>query len=230
MTPLYLYDNALLVQDNALAISENCCCDQECPEPCTISTFGLTQAGFGWSVADPPKTLPIEVTFKYEDSSSEGCSGTNSNPQGGLINCCFRLSTPGDVEIHVSGLTERELANYDFGKVTVGGVTAQINGTQERLECEMGFQSSTKVVNLAAGVRVNSVARRLVLPAAYKHLYYNPATETGYELGDRIVLTESNYTNQTAQFINKNPETDAQWTVSEINAGGFGVKSVAADE
>lgn len=79
---------------------------------------------------------------------------------------------------------------------------------------------------VVAGIKVASVARRLQLNAAYKHIYRNQSTNTNYEMGERIVLTSPTYAQQPAQFINVNPETNAQWTVTQINSNAFGVKSV----
>lgn len=79
---------------------------------------------------------------------------------------------------------------------------------------------------VVAGIRVDSVSRRLQLDAAYKYLYRNQSSETAYEMGDRIVLTGSTYTRKPAQFINVNPETGAQWTSAQINDNAFGLKSV----
>jgi hypothetical protein len=79
---------------------------------------------------------------------------------------------------------------------------------------------------VVAGIRIDSVSRRLQLDAAYKYLYRNQSTNIGYEMGDRIVLTGSTYMRKPAQFINVNPETSAQWTATEINNNAFGLKAV----
>lgn len=154
MALLTLIDGLLRVSGNDLvrsASAEEPCCCSDCPEECQITTFGLTESGSGWSVEEPPEKLPIEVTFTYENAA--GCAGgTNPNPQGGVIQCCFRLSEAGDVELRVSGNTEREQINFDVGEITVGNVLARIKGTEEYLGCQMGNQSDTKVVNLPAGV------------------------------------------------------------------------------
>lgn len=92
--------------------------------------------------------------------------------------------------------------------------------------CNVDDISPTGVSPVVAGIRLNSVARKVQLDSAYKYAYRNKTTNTNYDMGTKIVLTNTAYQAKAAQFINVNPETAAQWTVSEINDNAFGVKSV----
>lgn len=91
--------------------------------------------------------------------------------------------------------------------------------------CQLTDITPSGVSPGVAGLRINSVSRRANLPAAYKYAYKNPNTSTDFEMGTKIT-PNTMYELQPAQFISINPETSAQWTVTEINDGAFGVKSV----
>jgi hypothetical protein len=84
--------------------------------------------------------------------------------------------------------------------------------------------SSSIFAPAIAAMRVDSVSRRPSLDAAYKYAYNNGTTT--FEMGSRIVLASGTYATKPAQIIRTNPNTNQAWTLSQINSGSFGVKSV----
>lgn len=145
--------SASLVLSPKPGTSEPCCC-KECDPDCAISQSGLQDTiMYGWDVDttdDLPKTLPIEVEFKYETSAN--CGGSNGGRQSGSLNCCFTLDEDASVEISVDGVMEQQDAGFDFGTLSLGGVQAQISSFNRDLGCEMTTANDTKTVSLTAGV------------------------------------------------------------------------------
>jgi hypothetical protein len=74
-------------------------------------------------------------------------------------------------------------------------------------------------------VRLNAVARKASLDAAYKYVF---TTQGGVknEIGAKIAVTNDNYTSDKNQIITTNPATGTNWTVDQFNAGYFGLKLV----
>lgn len=86
--------------------------------------------------------------------------------------------------------------------------------------------SPTELIPNVGGVRVSSVSRKTAFDSAYK--YTCRIDGANYDFGTKMTLTgeTTNYVQQPAQFLLENPSTAAQWTVTQLNATGFGVKSV----
>lgn len=82
---------------------------------------------------------------------------------------------------------------------------------------------------LIAGLRLDSAARgaSASLPSAYKFVFYEPFDASLHEMGATIPLSSGAYAKKPAQFVNTNPDSGAQWDVTDINAASFGVKNVA---
>lgn len=159
---------ALRLTNNALVLSatEPCCCG--CDAPCTVTQSGITKAGFGWSVTKAPTKLPIDVEFKYEDSTN--CNGANGSRQIGQISCCVYLSAPSTLELTVSGNVENQQAGFDVGRINVAGVQVEIQGVNAGQGCAMVQKTATKTVSLPAGQHVYTLSADTVDGAFHKNM------------------------------------------------------------
>jgi hypothetical protein len=136
-----------------------CCCDCDTEKACTITQNGLNEPEYyGWSVkeTDSLNELPIEVSFKYEDSASNGCGGSNSNGQSGNITCCFCLKKETEIEISVYGAVEQQNAGFDFGTLTLDPAgpnfhKVEISSSGLGLQCLMTNKQDTARFKLQAG-------------------------------------------------------------------------------
>ncbi len=142
-----------------------CCCSCSLENNCSISESGLLQpSSYGWFAGGEkltdtlglPEELPIEAEFRYEDSSSPGCGGSNGNQQIGNISCCFCLDEETEIEIKVSGKMEQQDAGFDYGTLSVDNLTAtytqvQISSYDRNLQCQMIDDEDSTTVTLPAG-------------------------------------------------------------------------------
>lgn len=77
---------------------------------------------------------------------------------------------------------------------------------------------------LIGALRISTKAKNASLPAAYR-LVGKSAVNTLYDLSDKYVLNNNMYTTYGPEYILNNPATTDRWTVADINAFRFGVKS-----
>jgi hypothetical protein len=78
------------------------------------------------------------------------------------------------------------------------------------------------------GMNFWTKARKTTQDSAYK-LVYAPAasSSTLYDLSSSIPVTAINYENKPIVYVDKNPATNAAWTIADIYTDGlFGVQSV----
>ena len=164
MSPLYRYNGKLLQRYGKLATSEKCCCKEEC----FIEEFGLYSPSSGWTTKDIdalPKTLPIAVAFKFEDSTSEEyglepCNGSNGEPQSGQIFCYFTLSEESQVQVVVNGNVETHNPGFDRSSIFINNDGARpdeavvsIFSTKNNLQgCIMEYADDAAVISLPAGI------------------------------------------------------------------------------
>jgi hypothetical protein len=126
-----------------------------CLTACSITESGLLEASSGWLPKDGsggvslPAYLPITFGFKIE--KSQNCGGANGQVQQGTLSCSFTLQAETVVSISVSGSVEFQAASFDFGTLSLGGVSAQISGVGNNLGCTFGEVSDSKTVTLPAG-------------------------------------------------------------------------------
>ena len=78
------------------------------------------------------------------------------------------------------------------------------------------------------GMNFWTKARKTTQDSAYKFVYAPAASSTTtYDLSSSIPVTAINYENKPIVYVDKNPATDAAWTIADIYTDGlFGVQSV----
>ena len=77
---------------------------------------------------------------------------------------------------------------------------------------------------IVGGVKLLSVARKVTLDAAYRHVYKD-TDGVIHNLSPNFDLTTTAYKRSSA-FAFENPATASPWTLAELDSGKFGVKSV----
>jgi hypothetical protein len=156
----------LALSGNALAIGCSCCvdCCTKNVVNCRVEGFGVfglvSGSNVGWrinssvlTVSNLPRRLPVAVQFRYPDSTN--CSSAlDYTRSGGNVVGCFSLSSPTSVRMSVSGAVEQQNAGFDAAFIEIRGTRAQIGSFGRGLECAMTNTSSTKEIQLDAGVHV----------------------------------------------------------------------------
>jgi hypothetical protein len=146
-----------------------CCCDNcsgDCPQPVQR---GQLRPESGWFPREDDGTVSyserLPLSFSFGIEASLNCGGSNSSPQSGSLSCSFYLPRPARVRLFVSGTVERQNAPYDYGTLTCGGVTAQIQAigagagcsfqrvqNQQFVELDRGCHAYTMSVNTGDGL------------------------------------------------------------------------------
>ena len=77
---------------------------------------------------------------------------------------------------------------------------------------------------VVGGIKLLSVARKVTLDAAYRHVYKH-TNDIVYNLSSNFNLTSTTY-QRSSSFTFQNPATASPWTLADLDSGKFGVKSV----
>lgn len=132
-----------------VADDANCCCNN-----CTRTQSGVIDTtAYGWSVVEPPTTLPIEIAFRYENSLN--CGGSNPNTQFGEISCYFRLDDAATIEMSVSGPVEQQAFGFDKANLqitdNISTFNVNIGSVGSGLGCTMIAQQQLQTIELGPG-------------------------------------------------------------------------------
>ena len=78
---------------------------------------------------------------------------------------------------------------------------------------------------IVGGIKLSSVARKVTLDAAYRHVYKHTDAAI-HDLSPKFNLTTTTSYKRSSAFVFENPATILPWTLTELDNGKFGVKSV----
>ena len=190
------------------------------------STTGISSLAFFSRGASVWTSAPTGLQDFYLIDDADGPANTWLGADFSILPLSFETASPAYV-------AENWVDNYESSAVYANNVMSLDNDLSyvntasfpNHLLFNVQQIFPPQTLPVVGGLRLHAVARKVSKDSKYVHAYQN--TSGGkYELGPAVNLTSTAYSHATG-FVDKNPETNAAWTVTQINSGFlFGIKSL----
>ena len=164
------------------------------------------------------------VDDMYVATSAGDTANTWLGPDTRVYSPVFSASTPAEWSISPLGSSSATAINADDADNSF--ISTNDIDKVNVFDTVVSPSPSNAIVG---GIKLSSVARKVTLDAAYRHVYKH-TDDAIHDLSPKFNLTTTTTATaykRSSAFVFENPVTILPWTITELDNGKFGVKSVA---